>query len=115
MKKRKIRLLGPAGLLFALLICPFELTVAQEAKPGTLKKSELIEVGIYRLIMDPASENPVVLLSDVHQKQALPIWISFFEANAIYSELYGIKHFRPLTHDLLKRIIESIVITVNSK
>ena len=112
MKERKIRWFGPAGLLLALLIGPFELAMAQEAEPDTLKKSELIEVTIYRLIMDPASKNPVVLLSDPRQKQALPIWISFFEANAIYSELAGIKHSRPLTHDLLKRIIKKVNGTV---
>jgi hypothetical protein len=50
----------------------------------------------------------VVSLSDVKGERALLIWIDLFEARAIYSELEGVKHFRPLTHDLLEKIIEKV-------
>ena len=36
------------------------------------------------------------------------IWIGLPEARAIYSELQGIEHERPLTHDLLARVINKV-------
>jgi bifunctional DNase/RNase len=47
----------------------------------------------------------VVTLSDPDKKRALFIWIGPAEARAIYAELQGINHFRPLTHDLLASVI----------
>jgi bifunctional DNase/RNase len=59
----------------------------------------------YQLVVDPASRQPVVTLADPEEKRALFIWIGLPEARAIYSELEGIRHQRPLTHDLLEKII----------
>ena len=101
----KIRWLIGMGILGALLICPLETTMAQDAPPPAEKDKGFLEVHIYRLVMDPAANNPVVLLSDADEKQALPIWISIIEANAIYAEIMGVRHQRPLTHDLLERIV----------
>ncbi|MGO9177324.1 MAG: bifunctional nuclease family protein, partial [Desulfobaccales bacterium] len=38
--------------------------------------------------------------------KAVPIWIGLLEATAIASELENIKFSRPMTHDLLKNIME---------
>jgi bifunctional DNase/RNase len=73
-----------------------------------LEQNELLQVKVYRLIVDPNSKKPVVTLSDTSEARALFIWIDFFEARAIYSEIQGIKHIRPLTHDLLERIIQKV-------
>ena len=80
----------------------------QRAVPVDLKKNEMLEVKVQRLVVDPQSQQPVVSLSDVKGDRALLIWIDLFEARAIYSELEGVKHFRPLTHDLLEKIIEKV-------
>ncbi|MEJ2726241.1 MAG: DUF151 domain-containing protein, partial [Deltaproteobacteria bacterium] len=66
----------------------------------------LLRVNVYRLIVDPLRDQPVVMLSDDLEKRALPIWIGFAEANAIGSEMEGIHHTRPLTHDLMERVIQ---------
>jgi bifunctional DNase/RNase len=55
----------------------------------------------------------VVILADSVEERALPIWIDSFEANAIHSEMEGIKHRRPLTHDLLERIIQKTRATIH--
>ena len=73
-----------------------------------LEKNDILEVKVHSLVVDPKSQQPVVSLSDLGEDRSLLIWIDFFEARAIYSELEGVKHFRPLTHDLLERIIEKV-------
>jgi len=79
-----------------------------KASGSGLDDKELIQVDVYRLFVDPASEQPVVTLVDAQQKRAFPIWIGLSEARAIQAELEGIEHFRPLTHDLLARILTGI-------
>jgi bifunctional DNase/RNase len=80
--------------------------VAGQTVPITPDQEELLRVKVYQLITDPTNKQPVVLLADPSEKDALLIWIDFYEANAIFFELQGIRHSRPLTHDLLKSIIQ---------
>jgi len=107
----KIRWFGWAGIFALLLTYPLQATPAQDAPPPKKVKG-FLEVHLYRLVMDPAANNPVVLLSDAEEKQALPIWISIIEANAIYAEIMGVRHQRPLTHDLLERILLGLKATL---
>ena len=90
--------------LLAATCCAAQSTVKQAGQPVPENK-ELIRVNVYQLVIDPSSRQPVVTLSDVEEKRALFIWIGLPEARAIYSELEGVEHQRPLTHDLLERII----------
>ena len=78
---------------------------AKELTSTALDKEDLVRVNIHKLIVDPATQNPVVTLSDPDKKRVLFIWIGPSEARAIYAELQGTKHFRPLTHDLLAGVI----------
>ena len=68
----------------------------------------LIPVTVLRLTIDPANQQPVVTLIDADEKRVFPIWIGLSEARAIHSELQGVEHSRPLTHDLLAEIIEKV-------
>jgi hypothetical protein len=54
-----------------------------------------------------------VILKETHGERTLPIWIGLLEATAIASELEGIKFSRPMTHDLLKSIMDMIDVEVN--
>lgn len=49
-----------------------------------------------------------ILLKEIEGVRRLPIIIGAFEAQAIALEIEGIKPPRPLTHDLLKQIIDSL-------
>ncbi len=49
-----------------------------------------------------------ILLKEINGNRRLPIIIGAFEAQAIALEIEGIKPPRPLTHDLLKQIIDSL-------
>ena len=65
----------------------------------------LIEVKIGALIMDPNTNNPIVVLKGVDSESILPIWVGAYEANAIALEIEKIVPQRPLTHDLLRNLI----------
>jgi bifunctional DNase/RNase len=94
------------GLWLATATCSQAGTSAK-VSPAVMPDTEpLIQVHVYRLVVDPASRQPVVSLVDADEKRAFPIWIGFPEARAIHSELQGLEHFRPLTHDLLAGIID---------
>jgi bifunctional DNase/RNase len=50
---------------------------------------------------------PVVLLREEDGPRYLPIWIGAVEASAIAFQQQGVQTVRPLTHDLLKDVIEA--------
>jgi bifunctional DNase/RNase len=64
------------------------------------------------LTVDPMTNSPIVILKELNGDQTLPIWIGLLEATAIASELEGIKFSRPMTHDLLKNIMEAAGVEV---
>ncbi|MBP1709139.1 MAG: hypothetical protein H6Q46_123 [Deltaproteobacteria bacterium] len=71
-----------------------------------------IEMKVAGITMDPFSNTPIVILKDLQGKTALPIWIGILEASAIATELGDVKPPRPMTHDLLKNILENLNATV---
>ena len=46
----------------------------------------LIEVKVSGLTIDPLTNTPIVILKDIEEKKAIPIWIGLFEASAILFE-----------------------------
>jgi bifunctional DNase/RNase len=81
-------------------------TPAGKTAPHISEHDEFIRIKIYQLVVDPTNQQPVISLSDPEEKRILLIWIGLAEATAIYSELQGIAHKRPLTHDLLAGVID---------
>ncbi|MFQ5692534.1 MAG: bifunctional nuclease family protein, partial [Nitrospinota bacterium] len=55
---------------------------------------------------DPLTNMPIVILKDIEEKKVLPIWVGLFEANAIALEMEQVSTPRPMTHDLIKNIID---------
>ena len=77
-----------------------------------------IEVRIRGLMMDPATNMPIVVLKDVGSDTVMPIWVGIFEANAIAIEIEKVAPPRPMTHDLTRNLmrhmnsqLERVVIT----
>lgn len=68
----------------------------------------MIEVMIDSIRVSLMSQHRIVLLKDASGERFLPIWIGPFEADAITSELQDMTPQRPLTHDLLKNMIEEL-------
>ncbi|NOX97871.1 MAG: bifunctional nuclease family protein [Nitrospirae bacterium] len=68
----------------------------------------MIEMKIKGVTVDPVTSMPIIILKDKEGKRTLPIWVGVFEAGAIALELEGMIAPRPLTHDLIKSIIEGL-------
>lgn len=67
-----------------------------------------IEVRIRGLMMDPATNMPIVVLKDVASETVMPIWVGIFEANAIAIEIEKMAAPRPMTHDLTRNLIHHL-------
>jgi hypothetical protein len=67
-----------------------------------------VEVRIRGLMMDPATNMPIVVLKDVASDTVMPIWVGIFEANAILIEIEKVSAPRPMTHDLTKNLIHHL-------
>ena len=70
------------------------------------------QMEISGLTVDPHTNTPIVLLKDPEGKEVVPIWIGFFEASAIASQLEKVQLARPMTHDLIKDILDTLGVTV---
>ncbi len=68
----------------------------------------MIEVTIDSIRVSLMSQHRIVVLKEESSSRFLPIWIGPFEADAITLQLQGIDAPRPLTHDLLKTVIETM-------
>jgi bifunctional DNase/RNase len=67
-----------------------------------------VEMKVRGLALDPVSNMPIIILRDEDEKRSLPIWVGIFEANAIALELEKIATPRPMTHDLIKNMLEAV-------
>ncbi len=68
----------------------------------------MVEVTIDSVRISLMSQHRIVVLKDQDTPRYLPIWIGPFEADAITIELQGVEVARPLTHDLLKSVIDKL-------
>lgn len=73
----------------------------------------LIEMKVTGLTIDPFTNMPIIILKDMDEKSALPIWIGLIEASAIATELEKIKLARPMTHDLMKNVLTTLGVNVS--
>lgn len=72
----------------------------------------LIRMNVRGIALDPITNMPIIILKDLEEKRALHIWVGIFEANAIALELEKIATPRPMTHDLIKNILDGLGATV---
>ena len=68
----------------------------------------MIEMKVAGIALDAATRNPIVLLRDGTERRALPIYIGQDQAKAIISALENHQPPRPLSHDLMVSILESL-------
>ncbi len=72
----------------------------------------LIKMKVAGLTIDPLTNTPIVILKDLDEKKAIPIWIGLFEASAIATELEKITFSRPMTHDLIYELLKTLGVEV---
>ena len=74
----------------------------------------MIEMSIDSIRVSLMNYQRVVILKEKVDKRYLPIWIGPAEADAIAVKLQGVNVPRPLTHDLLSSVIDSLGATIDS-
>ena len=67
-----------------------------------------VEMKIRGLMVDPSTQQPIVILKDLSGNTVLPIWVGLFEASAIALEVEKAATPRPMTHDLLRNMIHGL-------
>lgn len=72
----------------------------------------LVRMKVEGLLFDPRSNMYILLLKEVDGTDTLPVWIGKPEADSIALALGKVATPRPLTHDLIKNLIEGLKIKV---
>ena len=65
-----------------------------------------LEMRVTGIALDPFTNTPIVILKDSTGNKILPIWVGYSEASSIAMELEKTPRIRPITHDLLKNILD---------
>mgnify|MGYP002626005685 CR=1 FL=1 len=66
----------------------------------------MIEMKVMGIALDTRTGSPIVVLHDINNRKALPIWIGSAEASAIIRKIENLNVSRPMTHDLIISLIE---------
>ena len=69
--------------------------------------SAAVKMKVRGLVIDPTSNSPVVILENIEGDAFLPIWIGVCEANSIAMKLEEVETPRPMTHDLIRSLVET--------
>ncbi|MEA2505755.1 MAG: uncharacterized protein QOH48_373 [Actinomycetota bacterium] len=72
----------------------------------------MIELSLVGVRVELPTNQPIVLLKEADGHRYLPIWVGAVEATAIAFALQGIQTPRPMTHDLLRDILNETDVTV---
>jgi bifunctional DNase/RNase len=67
-----------------------------------------VELRVIGLMVDPITNMPMVVLRDPRSDSKLPIWVGAFEALAIANELEKVRSPRPMTHDLIRNVLDAL-------
>ncbi len=100
---RKLSFPVPA-LLLAVLLPACSMSLGETAAPDP----NFATVEVAGIGMDPDTQAPIVLLRDPESGKVMPIWIGIAEAEAIARSLHGVEVPRPMTHDLLASMAQSL-------
>lgn len=73
----------------------------------------MIEMKVMGIALDTRTGSPIVVLHDLDNRRALPIWIGSAEASAIIRKIENLKVQRPMTHDLIIDVIEKTGFEIN--
>jgi hypothetical protein len=72
----------------------------------------MVELSLVGVRVELPSNQPIVLLKEADGDRYLPIWIGAVEATAIAFALQGIQTPRPMTHDLMRDLLNDAGVAV---
>lgn len=74
---------------------------------------ELTKLTVHGVVADPNTETQIVILRDERTAQVLPIWVGAAEGNAIKLAMDDAPTPRPMSHDLLRSMMEHLSLAVS--
>lgn len=74
---------------------------------------ELTKLTVHGVVADPNTETQIVILRDERTAQVLPIWVGAAEGNAIRLAMGDAPTPRPMSHDLLRSMMEHLNLAVS--
>jgi bifunctional DNase/RNase len=74
----------------------------------------MIEMSLAGVRIELPTQSPIVLLREQGGDRYLPIWIGQTEAQAIAIALQGVVTPRPMTHDLMKNMLDEMAVQVDN-
>jgi hypothetical protein len=69
---------------------------------------------IFGLAVDEKAQSPVLILKDESRDLALPIWVGPVEAMAISLAINAVETPRPMTHDLVSRVVAALSASISA-
>ena len=72
----------------------------------------LIPMEVIGVRVEMPSNQPIILLKEIDGSRFLPIWVGAVEATAIAFAQQGVEPPRPLTHDLMRQLLEVLEVTL---
>lgn len=79
---------------------------------GATQENTVVEMKVKRVMLDPTTKSPVVILENTKDKKLIPIWIGNHEAMSIAMELEKVATPRPLPYDLIRNILQGLGTTL---
>ena len=73
----------------------------------------MIQMKVMGIALDTRTGSPIVVLNDMENRRALPIWIGSAEASAIIRKIENLSVSRPMTHDLIINVIQKAGYTLD--
>src|SRR6202521_560952 len=104
--RAKVRSMGAMRKSARLLMAAMVAAACACSRDSDQVRPDQVKVEVASVGVDGDTGEHYVLLADHSGQRTLPIAIGDTEAQAIVLELHGMKPDRPLTHDLLREVIE---------
>ncbi|HEX9824103.1 MAG TPA: bifunctional nuclease family protein [Actinomycetota bacterium] len=73
----------------------------------------MVELTLIGVRVELPANQPIVLLKEREGERYLPIWIGAAEATAIALAMQGVQPARPMTHDLMKNLLEELQVNLD--
>jgi bifunctional DNase/RNase len=84
----------------------------EQAPPGRPSLAGPQEAEVVNVVVDPRSQQPLIVLQGKRDKRQLAMAVGFFEAERIAIPLQGVTPPRPLTHDLFVTLFGRLKVTL---